>query len=154
MLPTSSYFTTLILSLLILRSTAVPHSDPSSTSVFIEGTSCLLLYSESNSTFTFLKCKIHNDGTYNPWSTCFPKCCPSMPQGDYSIPSLTTLQDCQLNNQKAEFKVVIVIMILLALLFGLVMLCCCCLIIWKISRQLTLSRMKVGNDINTTVIDV
>jgi hypothetical protein len=45
-------------------------------------------------------------------------------------------------------------MILLALLFGAVMMCCCCLILWKISRYVTLSRVKVGNNIFENVTDV
>ena len=58
-----------------------------------------------------------------------------MPNGDYSIPSLSILQLCKISNPDEEPTVAVVIMMSLVVMFGVIIFICFLVILCRVCRN-------------------
>ena len=137
----SSLFSFLCLALFITSVNSSPVK-----SIYISDTSCTFFYQHSNSTFTFQYCLLSSQLTYSMWNLCISNCCPQMPAGDYSVPLLSTLKVCKVNNNsESSSNGLLLVMTLIITLFGLVILVCLCVVLCRVCRILKKTG-QVGNE--------
>ena len=114
--------------------------------VRIEDPECALYYI-INGGFQFLSCIEVESAPSQDWASCLSICCPSMPSGDFSAPSLATLKICREANRRQGLDTNTFIGILLASIAGFVLLLCCCVMVIKtIKKRRIKDELKVRTE--------